>query len=279
MRISDWSSDVCSSDLAAALAARVEAFVREQIIPYESDARRDSRGPLARLFAERRGKARPAALLTPHIRADGSHLSQRATARVLQASGLSPLAPLALNTAAPDEGNMLLLGSVATVAQKAHFLAPMVAGNARSAFLMTEPAAEGGAGSDPSMLQTVAVQQGGEWVISGRKAFATGFAGAKIAIIMARTDDGSGGIAATMFLVDLPDPAIRIDRIPHTIDSLMPGGHAIVTIDALRVPVANILGEPHAGFKYAQVRLSPARLSPCMRWLGSAMRAQETASE
>src|SRR3546814_2182731 len=97
----------------------------------------------------------------------------------------------------------------------------MVAGNARSAFLMTEPAAEGGAGSDPSMLQTVAVQQGGEWVISGRKAFATGFAGAKIAIIMARTDDGSGGIAATMFLVDLPDPAIRIDRIPHTIDSLM----------------------------------------------------------
>src|SRR3546814_3296876 len=74
---------------------------------------------------------------------------------------------------------MLLLGSVATVAQKAHFLAPMVAGNARSAFLMTEPAAEGGAGSDPSMLQTVAVQQGGEWVISGRKAFATGFAGAK----------------------------------------------------------------------------------------------------
>src|SRR3546814_15942702 len=95
-------------------------------------------------------------------------MSQRATALVLQASGLSRLAPLALNTAAPDEGNMLLLGSVATVAQKAHFLAPMVAGNARSAFLMTEPAAEGGAGSDPSMLQTVAVKQGGGWVISGQ---------------------------------------------------------------------------------------------------------------
>src|SRR3546814_2535429 len=83
-----------------------------------------------------RDKARAAGLLTPHIRADGSHLSQRATARVLQASGLSPLAPLSLNTAAPDEGNMLLLGSVATVAQKAHFLHPMVAGNARSAFLL-----------------------------------------------------------------------------------------------------------------------------------------------
>src|SRR3546814_14039477 len=97
MRISDWSSDVCSSDLA----------------------RRDSHGPLDSLVAEMRDKARAAGLLTPHIRADGSHLSQRATARVLQASGLSPPAPLALNTAAPDEGNMLLLGSVATVAQKA----------------------------------------------------------------------------------------------------------------------------------------------------------------
>src|SRR3546814_5744618 len=114
---------------------------------------------------------------------------------------------------------------------------------------MTEPAAEGGAGSDPSMLQTVAVQQGGEWVISGRKAFATGFAAAKIAIIMARTDDGSGGIAATMFLVDLPDTALRIDRIPHTIDSLLPAGHAIVTIDALCVPVADILGECQARSK------------------------------
>src|SRR3546814_16530048 len=117
-------------------------------------------------------------------------MSQRATALVLQASGLSRLAPLALNTAAPDEGNMLLLGSVATVAQKAHFLAPMVAGNARSAFLMTEPAAEGGAGSAPSMLQPVAVQKGGEWVISGRKAFATGFVGEKFADNSERTDSG-----------------------------------------------------------------------------------------
>src|SRR3546814_3523869 len=96
---------------------------------------------------------------------------------------------------------------------------------------------------------------------------------------MARTDDGSGGIAATMFLAYLPSPAIRVHRIPPTIASSMPGGHAIVTIAGLRLPVANILGEPYAGFKYAQVRLSPARLSHCMRWLGSAMRAQEIASD
>ena len=262
----------------AKLAARVEAFVRAQIVPYESDTRRDDHGPLESLVAEMRDQARAAGLLTPHIRADGSHLSQRATARVLRASGLSPLGPLALNTAAPDEGNMLLLGKIATPAQKDHFLARMVAGEARSTFLMTEPADEGGAGSDPSMLRTVAIQQGDAWVISGRKAFGTGFAGAKIAIVIARTDDGSGKIATTMFLVDLPDPAIKIDRIPHTIDSSMPGGHATLTINELRVSGANILGAPHAGFEYAQIRLSPARLSHCMRWHGAATRANEIAT-
>src|SRR3546814_14122217 len=119
-----------------------------------------------------RDKARAAGLLTPHIRADGSHLSQRATARVLQASGLSPLAPLALNPAAPDEGNMLLLGSVATVAQNAHFLPPLVAGNPRSAFLTTEPAADGGAGAAPSSSQTWPVRAGGGWGSHSSKAVA-----------------------------------------------------------------------------------------------------------
>src|SRR3546814_2386223 len=118
----------------------------------------------------------------------------------------------------------------------------MVAGEARSAFFMTEPAEEGGAGSDPSMMKTTCRLDGDHWVINGRKAFITGAQGAQVGIIMAKSEDG-----ACMFLVDLPDPAIRIDRIPHTIDSLMPGGHAIVTIDSLRVPVENILGEPNAG--------------------------------
>src|SRR3546814_18882871 len=109
MRISDWSSDVCSSDLAAALAARVEAFVREQIIPYASDARRDSHGPLDSLVAEMPDKARAAGLLTPHIRADGSNLNQRATARVLHHSDHSPLPPLALHPPPPHAAHTLLL--------------------------------------------------------------------------------------------------------------------------------------------------------------------------
>jgi acyl-CoA dehydrogenase len=95
-----------------------------------------------------------------------------------------------------------------------------------------------------------------------------------VGIVMAKADEG-----ACMFLVDLPDDAIRIDHIPNTIDSSMPGGHATVTIDKLRVPADQMLGEPGEGFKYAQVRLSPARLSHCMRWLGCCIRAQEIATD
>ena len=258
---------------AAEIAARVEAFVRDVVVPYENDPRRDDHGPSDELVAELREKARAAGVLTPHILPDGSHLSQRETATVLKASGLSPLGPVAVNTAAPDEGNMYLLGKVGSPEMKERFLKPMVEGRARSAFLMTEPAVEGGAGSDPSMMQTTAVQDGNHWVINGRKAFITGARGAKVGIIMAKSTAG-----ACMFLVDLPDPAIRINRVLNTIDSSMPGGHAILTIDNLRVPADQMLGQNGEGFKYAQVRLSPARLSHCMRWFGAAKRANDIAT-
>ena len=258
---------------AAEIAARVEAFVRDVVVPYENDPRRDDHGPTDALVAELREKARAAGVFTPHILADGSHLSQRETATVLKASGLSPLGPVAVNTAAPDEGNMYLLGKVGSPEMKERFLKPMVEGRARSAFLMTEPAVEGGAGSDPSMMQTTAVQDGNHWVINGRKAFITGAQGAKVGIVMAKSTAG-----ACMFLVDLPDPAIRIDRVLNTIDSSMPGGHAVLTIDNLRVPADQMLGQNGEGFKYAQVRLSPARLSHCMRWFGATRRANEIAT-
>lgn len=261
------------------MAQAVEAFVREVVVPYEADTRRDSHGPLDELVMEMREKARAAGVLTPHIRADGSHLSHRATARVLRASGLSPLGPLACNTNAPDEGNMFLLGKVATAAQKARFLDPMIAGRARSCFLMTEPAEDGGTGSDPMMMQTRAERQGGEWVVNGRKAFATGFDGSTFAILMAKTvrDDGRDG--ATMFLVPLPHPALVRERLIDTIDSSMPGGHAVVRITDLRLTDDAVLGEAHEGFAYAQVRLAPARLTHCMRWLGAATRAHEIATD
>ena len=260
---------------AADLGAKVEAFVREVVVPYETDPRRDHHGaPLDTLVMEMREKARAAGVLTPHVLPDGSHLTQLETAYVLQKSGLSPLGPLACNTAAPDEGNMYLLGKVGSPELKERFLTQMIDGHARSAFFMTEPASEGGAGSDPSMMLTTCRPDGNHWVINGRKAFITGADGAKVGIVMARADEG-----ACLFVVDLPDPAIIIEHVPNTIDNSMPGGHATVLIDNLRVPADQMLGQAGEGFKYAQIRLSPARLSHCMRWHGACQRAHEIATD
>jgi acyl-CoA dehydrogenase len=257
---------------AHSIAARVENFVRGVVIPYEKDARCGAHGPTDDLIRELRSKARDQNVLTPHILADGSHLTQRETALVLRASGLSLLGPIAVNTAAPDEGNMYLIGKVGSPELKARFLTRLIAGEARSAFFMTEPAEDGGAGSDPSMMKTTAQRVGDEWVVNGRKAFITGAQGASVGIVMAKSSEG-----ACMFLVDLPNPAVRIERVMDTIDSSMPGGHALVSLENLHIPAEHMLGNSGEGFKYAQVRLSPARLSHCMRWLGACLRAQEIA--
>jgi acyl-CoA dehydrogenase len=267
------SMDVVQTERASEIAKRVEEFVRTVVVPYERDPRCGSHGPSEELVRELRGKARAAGDLT-----------QLETATVLKQSGLSPLGPVAVNTAAPDEGNMYLIGKIGTAAQKERFLAPLVAGDARSAFFMTEPASDGGAGSDPSMLQTMARRDGDHWVIDGTKAFITGAEGASVGIVMARSNTGEDGdqkdsrVRATMFLVDLPHAAIHLERILDTIDSSMPGGHAVVRINGLRVPDSQVLGEAHEGFKYAQIRLSPARLSHCMRWHGATTRAHEIAT-
>src|SRR3546814_3679 len=190
-----------AADVAADVAAKVERFVRETVFSYERDPRFEvhGHGPSDTLVAELRAKAREAGVLTPHVRADGSHFSQRDTATILKKSGLSPLGPVAVNTMAPDEGNMYLLAKMGSEEQKAHFLEPLVAGRARSAFFMSEPADEGGAGSDPSMMKTRCRRDGDDWIIDGRKAFITGAQGASVGIVMARSDDG-----ACLFLIDLP---------------------------------------------------------------------------
>ena len=262
------------SDTARAVGDRVETFVRNIIVPYERDPRAGAHGPSEDLVVEMRAKAREAGVMTPHIRQDGGHFNQLDTAYILKKSGLSPLGPVACNTMAPDEGNMFLIGKAGSPEQKERFLKQLVSGEARSAFFMTEPAAEGGAGSDPSMMKTEAKLDGNHWVINGRKTYITGAQGAKVGIIMANSAEG-----ACMFLVDLPNPAIRIDRVLDTIDSSMPGGHSEVTIENLRVPADQMLGQPGQGFRFAQIRLAPARLSHCMRWHGVATRAQEIATD
>ncbi len=254
---------------------RVERFVREVVAHYENDPRRDHHNaPTEDLIAELRALARKAGVMTPHLRHDGSHLTHRETAQVLIATGLSPLGPLACNTAAPDEGNMYLLGKVGGTHIKERYLTPLVSGEARSAFFMTEPWEGGGAGSDPMMMKTVCKRDGNHWLIDGEKCWITGASQAKIGIVMAKAEEG-----ACMFLVDLPHPAIEIMAIPRTIDNSMPGGHCTVRIKGLRLTQDHMLGEPGEGFKYAQIRLAPARLTHCMRWLGAATRANEIATD
>lgn len=259
---------------AAELEARVAAFIRDAVIPYEADPRIDAHGPTDALRVELQSKARDAGLLAPHLPEEwgGYGLSHVEQATVFRAAGYSLLGPMALNIAAPDEGNMHLLHKVASTEQKARFLRPLAAGQTRSAFFMTEP--DGGAGSDPGMLKTTARPDGNHWVITGRKWLITGALGAGVGIIMAKT-----GEAATMFLVELPHEGIEIERVLDTIDRTMPGGHSIINLNEVRVPADQVLGEVDKGFDYAQVRLAPARLTHCMRWWGAARRAHDIAAD
>jgi acyl-CoA dehydrogenase len=176
---------------------------------------------------------------------------------------------------APDEGNIHLLEAVGTPAQKEKFLAPLARGDVRSCFAMTEPS--GGAGSDPSMLNTIARPDGNGWIISGRKWLITGADGAAFTIIMAKT--GEGPSDCTMFLKELPHADFKIERTLETMDGSFMGGHSVIDIDDLKVSGDDVLGEVGKGFQYAQVRLAPARLTHCMRWLGAAQRCHDTAVE
>jgi acyl-CoA dehydrogenase len=201
----------------------------------------------------------------------GLGLSHVAKAVVFEEAGYSWLGPTALNIHAPDEGNIHLMEEVATSEQKERWLRPQVEGRTRSCFAMTEP--DGGAGSDPAMLKTTAVRDGDGYVIRGRKWFITGAEGAHYAIVMARMEDGS----ATMFLTAMDRPEIRLVRTMDALDRCFTGGHGVLEFDGLRVSASDVLGEVGKGFRYAQVRLAPARLTHCMRWLGQARRAHDTA--
>jgi len=253
--------------------ARIRAFIANEIIPLESDPRRTRHGPTEELRHALIERARNAALLAPHVAREygGLGLSHVGRAIAFEEAGYSPLGPVAMNVAAPDEGNMHLLEAVATPAQKARWLAPLAAGALRSCFCMTEPPP--GAGSDPSMLSSTATREGDAYVIDGGKWFITGAQGAAFAIIMAKVEDAG----ATMFLSDMNTPGILVERTMDTLDECFPGGHGVVRFDGLRVSADSVLGEVGKGFKYAQVRLSPARLTHCMRWLGAVRRAHDVA--
>lgn len=255
------------------LQARVRRFIAEQVIPFEGDPRYGAHGPGEELRDELVSRARAAGLLTPQAPREfgGLGLSHVQKAIVFEEAGYSSLGPTALNLHAPDEGNMHLLEAVATPQQKLRWLVPMAQGRMRSCFCMTEPPP--GAGSDPSMLATIATRDGEGWVIDGVKWFITGARGAGLAIVMARMDDGS----ATMFLCEMERPGIEVERTMDALDSCFTGGHGVVRLRGLRVRAEDVLGEVGQGMRYAQVRLAPARLTHCMRWLGQARRAHDEA--
>jgi acyl-CoA dehydrogenase len=264
------------ADLAA-LRDEIRAFVVDKIVPYERDPRVTRHGPNEELRTELVGLAREAGLLTfqaPH-RFGGREPSHREQAVLFEAAGWSTLGPVALNCAAPDEGNMYVLSKIATDEQAEKFLVPVIDGRQRSVFAMTEP---GGAGSDPNQLATEAVFDGSDYVINGRKWLITGANKARTWIIMARVAPNSHGTdGPTLFLCDGQTPGIELERVMDTMDRNYVEGHGVIRFDNLRLPASAVLGEVGQALRYAQLRLTPARLTHCMRWLGAAARAQSIA--
>ena len=257
------------------LRLRTREFIRTVVLPAEPR-------PGERLMPETRDRlqraAKQAGVFAPHVPKEfgGQGVPIEYWSPVFQEAGYSPIGPSALNCMAPDEGNMHLLNLIATSSQKQRYLAPLAAGTARSCFGMTEP--HPGAGSDPGALLTAATKVDGGWLINGHKRFISGADGASFCIVMAATGDTPVSAAgATMFLVDMDNPGIRLGGPIHTIDRAIDGGHPHVHLEDCFVPDEAVLGEPGLGFKYAQVRLGPARLTHCMRWLGLARRALDIA--
>jgi len=271
--------DFAIPDDLAALRDEIRAFVVETIVPFERDPRLTRHGPNEELRSDLVGLARDAGLLTFQAprRFGGREPSHRDQAVLFEAAGWSTLGPVALNCAAPDEGNMFLLSKIANEDQVQKFLLPVIDGRQRSVFAMTEP---GGAGSDPNQLATEAVFDGSDYVITGRKWLITGADGARTWIIMARVAPNSHGAdGPTLFLCDGQTPGIDIERVMDTMDRNYVAGHGVVRFDNLRLPASAVLGEVGQALRYAQLRLTPARLTHCMRWLGAASRAHSIAVE
>ncbi|WP_173933970.1 acyl-CoA dehydrogenase family protein [Chelativorans sp. Marseille-P2723] len=260
------------------MRARIASFVEERIMPLEDDplnydAHENIRLDLAdKLRSEARSRGMWCLQLKPE--SGGAGLGKVGMAVCYEEMNRSIFGPVIFNSAAPDDGNMMVLEMAATEAQKERWLKPIVEGKVRSSFVMTEPAP--GGGSDPSMMQTTATRLGDRYVIRGRKWFITGAEEAKHFLLVARTsDDSRRGLTA--FLFDRDQPGWRIDRRIKIMGPEEHGGHCELVFEGLEIPVENVLLSEGDGLKLTQMRLGPARLTHCMRWLGLSKRCVEIA--
>ena len=263
-----------------ALREKTRTFISETVLPLEADPESYDAHENIRtdLLDEIRGKARAAGLWAPQAPTarGGMGLPVTGWAALYEEANRSIFGPACLNCAAPDDGNINLLSKVATEAQKDRWLQPIIDGKVRSAFAMTEP--HPGSGSDPGMMLTRAEKTDSGWVVNGRKWVITGAEAAQHFLLIARTsDDPRRGLSA--FLYDASQPGQRIERRIPIMGPEEHGGHCEIVYEGLEIPEENLLMTLGDGLKVTQIRLGPARLTHCMRWLGLAKRAMEIAAE
>ncbi len=263
-----------------AIRRKTRAFIADEVLPLEADrANYDAHENIRTVVLnDVRVKAKAAGLWAPQAPRErgGMGLPHIGWAAIYEEANRSIFGPACLNCAAPDDGNINLVSRVGTDAQKDWWLDPLIAGEVRSAFAMTEP--HPGGGSDPNMMLTKAERKGDGWIVTGRKWFITGAEGAKHCIVVARTsDDPRKGLTAFLYHGD--QPGYRIERRIPIMGPEEHGGHCEIVYDGLEIPDDNRLMEIGDGLKVTQIRLGPARLTHCMRWLGLAKRSMEIAAE
>ena len=256
----------------AALRERVRRFIDEVAIPLESPAIERDVEALDAAAGTLRRQAKAAGIYGPQLPREygGLALPWSACAELFEESARGLLGPIALNCAPPEQPNAWLLDRLASPAQREQFLGPIARGEKRACFAMTEPAP--GAGSDPSMLRTTARRKHGAWVLNGHKKYISGGVQADIAIVPARTDEG-----VTLFVFDTARPGYRVVRDIPMVTGYQIGGHAEILMEECEIPASAVLGTAGHGFEHIQLRLEPARLSHCMRFIGRARRAMEIA--
>jgi acyl-CoA dehydrogenase len=250
---------------------KVRDFLDEVVRPVERKADENDwgRDDWIKAIIEMRGEAKERGLWLPHMPKEygGMGLGHVAMASVSAEAGKTRMGPFAMNAQAPDEGNMHTLLHWATDEQKKKYLKPLCDGYMRSCFAMTEPEV---AGSDPTLIQTRAYEDGDEWVINGHKWFISGARGANFAILIARTEDDPDlpQAANTAFIVDIPSDGWEVVRDVETLSGSH--NHCEIRITDLRVHKSQMLGGRGQGHLLGQARLGPARLAHCMRWIGQA---------